>query len=342
MSETGKLTISAVLATRGRGDRLQAVLLGLLAQEALEEVIVVLDGTEDASFAVTRELASRHARLRPLWVSHRGQFAALHAGIEAASSDVIWILDDDVEPSPGVAAGHLAHHESGEHLVVVGYMPVRADLDPGDLASSIYAREYESRCRAHEADPASVVEHLWGGNVSFRRDDYLRLPPSRLVAPAGLEDARLYHEDRELGLRFAEIGIRGRFDRSLHAVHDHHRDVVGFLRDAFGRGVCDVVVHRLHPDRTSAPRPPSRITTALAARLVGHPERRRVLLATLAKPADQAGRLGATRAGVFAARAARRSAYALGISAAQVALTRREVTSTAQLRRSGAEPAGSP
>ena len=342
MTETGKLTISAVLATRGRGERLQAVLLGLLAQEALEEVIVVLDGTEDASFEVARELASHDARLKPLWVSHRGQFGALHAGIEAASSDVIWILDDDVAPSPGVAAGHLAHHESEDHLVVVGYMPVRPDLDPGEVASSIYAAEYESRCRAHEADPASVIEHLWGGNVSFRRDDYLALPRSRLVAPPGLEDARLYHEDRELGLRFADAGAKGRFDRTLHAVHDHRRDTVGFLRDAFGRGVCDVVVHRLHPDRTSAPSPPRRVTAALAGRLVGHPDRRASLLSTLARPADLAGRVGATRAGVLAARAARRSSYALGAAAAQIALADPTFAPTAHVRPSGAEPAGSP
>ena len=80
----------------------------------------------------------------------------------------------------------------------------------------------------------------------------------------------------------------------------------------------------------------------MAGRLVGHPDRRASLLSTLARPADLAGRVGATRAGVLAARAARRSAYALGAAAAQIALTDPTSAPNAHLRRSGAEPAGSP
>ena len=77
-----------------------------------------------------------------------------------------------------------------------------------------------------------------GGNLSIRRSDYLALVPTRLEPPPGLEGARLYHQDRELGLRCLAAGMRGIFDRQLHAVHEHRRDPAGFLRDAFGRGVC--------------------------------------------------------------------------------------------------------
>jgi len=61
------------------------------------------------------------------------------------------------------------------NLVVVGYMPVVAAH--GDSAnrvlSRIYTHEYETHCDEIEADPRLVLLHLWGGNVSLRRADYI-------------------------------------------------------------------------------------------------------------------------------------------------------------------------
>src|SRR5690606_7008540 len=103
------------------------------ADPRLDEVVAVLDGTEDASLDVAEELASRDARLKPLWVSHRGQFGALDAGIRAATGDVVWLLDDDVVPGPGLADGHRSAHRGTTGLVALGYMPVR-DRPPPTVA----------------------------------------------------------------------------------------------------------------------------------------------------------------------------------------------------------------
>lgn len=319
VSDIDALRVSAVVATFGRPDLLRSFLRKLLADPGLDEVVAVLDGTEDASLDVAAELASRDARLKPLWVSHRGQFGALDAGIRAASGEVVWLLDDDVVPTPGLADGHRAAHRGTTGLVALGYMPVgnRPPPTTADVATVLYAWEYEARCRHYEEDPDTVLHHLWGGNLSMRRSDYLALPPTRLVAPPHLDSARLYHQDRELGLRCLEAGMRGTFDRRLLAVHEHQRTPGGFLRDAFGRGVCEVVIGRLHP-RHAAP-PPAWPLGRAAQPLLNATVRGRTLVA-LRTVLDGAVASGSWRLTETTAKATRRVAHGLGVVAATRAL----------------------
>jgi hypothetical protein len=154
----------------------------------------------------------------------------------------------------------------------------------------------------------------------MRRRDYLALAPSGLVPPTGLEDARLYHQDRELGLRCLDAGLRGTFDRRLHAVHEHRRDPAGFLRDAFGRGVCDVALHHLHPAHVAAPSPRPPVPAPLARSLL-HPEPRSRTLGGLRAGLDAAVATGSWRLTATTARGARKAAYRLGAAAALAAGT---------------------
>ena len=96
-------------------------------------------------------------------------------------------------------------------------MPIRlpACRRPGDASTYLYAGNYEGSCAACERDPSLVLTGLWGGNVSICRADALRV---------GMDSSFTYHEDRDFGLRCMKAGLRGRFDRSLHADHVHARN----------------------------------------------------------------------------------------------------------------------
>jgi hypothetical protein len=124
----------------------------------------------------------------------------------------------------------------------------------GGVASRIYASAYNGHCDALDRDPSKILESLWTGNVSLRRDRCLEVG---LVSETFVNS---YHADRDLGYRLADQGYQGVFDRSLRAKHLHTRSPDAFLQDAFRQGAGLAALHRLYPDRlgpltaeTSAP-----------------------------------------------------------------------------------------
>jgi GT2 family glycosyltransferase len=237
-------TVSVVIPTRGRRDRLRRVLPPLLADRATAEVVVVVDGEADDSFQVLQDLARRFGRLRPFQIERAGTAHARLAGVRQAYHDVVLLLDDDVLAAPGLVSGHAARHAGRFDLVVAGYMPVALPprRAPGDFARHVYAREYERHCARWEADPDSVLSSLWAGNVSLRRASWLQ------AMGDGSELVDGYHEDLDFGLRCAAAGLRGVFDRSLRARHLYQRDPGAFGRDARSSGASLVAVHRRHGD----------------------------------------------------------------------------------------------
>jgi hypothetical protein len=126
---------------------------------------------------------------------------------------------------------------------VVGY--VEMDLPPrrrpGDFTRYKYAKAYEADCASYERDPATILNNLWGGFISMRRSDYLRVMGDVEEFVDG------YHYDLDFGARCIEQGLDAVFDRSLRARHLYERDRAGFLRDARSSGRNRILVHRAHP-----------------------------------------------------------------------------------------------
>ncbi|HLG66647.1 MAG TPA: glycosyltransferase [Acidimicrobiales bacterium] len=316
--DEGWPSVSVVMPTSGRRERLPAVVAPLLAEAAVSQLVVVVDGCDDGSMEWLADLAASEPRLLAVWREHPGGAQVARAdGLERATGDVVLFLDDDVLACPGLAEGHAAHHARTRGLVVVGYMPVRlpARRLPGQFATYLYAQEYEGRCRAYDGDADEVLRTLWWGNVSLRRADAQRVG---LVAP-GLEG--VYHEDRDFGLRCRQAGLRAVFDRSLRAEHLHQRDVEGFVRDAWSQGMGRVLVHERHAE----------VTGPLVARAFGEglppglrwlvslarwPRAARAELSVLAAALRLAGALRLFALETAAGRVARRVAQRAGAEAA--------------------------
>ena len=236
--------VSVVVPTYRRKALLPRVVAPILDDPATAELVVVVDGARDGSLELLRELAREDPRLKPVWTENGGEHAARSVGAVAASGEVLLFLDDDVIAGPRLAEGHARHHARERGIVVLGYMPVAPPPlgRTAPVATRLYARSYEHRCRAYAARPEGILEHLWAGNVSIRRDDYLALPPG---SP---RFATVYFGDRDLGLRCLEAGLRGRFDRSLRATHRHTRSLDAFLRECWRQGAGERVIHELHGD----------------------------------------------------------------------------------------------
>ena len=234
--------MSAVVTTYNRRDRLIRVLGPLMQDRTLREIVVVIDGCQDGSLELVEELAIEDSRLLPLFVENRGANAARIAGAEAASSEVVLLLDDDVIPDTGLAEAHRAHHESAAGLVVAGYLQiVERPWRPGSSIRKHYATAYERGCVAWERDARNVLLQLWAGNLSFRRSDLVHIKNTPLI--------RGYHADRDLGLHSLKLGLSGVFDRSLTAHHDYQRSLRQFVIDATDSGRSAAAVAIVHADQ---------------------------------------------------------------------------------------------
>lgn len=286
-------TVSVVVPTYNRRDNLPGVVAPLLEDPATTEVVVVVDGCRDGSLELLWELADRDPRVRPLFIDNRGTAGAHQAGVEHATGDVVLLTADDVIAAPGLVTGHARHHAAARRRVVVGYMPIDLGVERRRLAalsSWLYAREYEAACRSYEEHPPEILRSLWGGNVSLRREDCLRVP-----AFTERFDER-YHEDREFGVRCLKAGLTGVFDRSLLARHAHERSLDAMLRDSRRAGAGWVLVHRLHGD-VLGPADPAEFEANIPAparwmvRLARRPGARVAILRVLRPVVGVAGRL---------------------------------------------------
>lgn len=284
--------ISVVVPTYNGRERLRETVAPLLADPVLHELIVVVDGSEDGSIELLQEWARRDARLRPLFVPNGGDNRARQTGLEHATGDVVLFMDDDVVAHPGLLEGHLRLHAGAPGRVVLGYMPVAPE--PQALTARLYARWYEAQCRDYERRPERILEHLWNGNVSIRREDALRVG-----IPNDAYDTR-YGPDRELGLRLRAAGLSGVFDRALLAEHRYVRAPDAFMADARSAGEGMWICHRLHPDllgplRSERFAAGMSARTRWAVRLARRPRARAPLDRALALAAALAGRAGLRR-----------------------------------------------
>jgi glycosyltransferase involved in cell wall biosynthesis len=241
----GSALVSVVIPTLNRRESLRRVIDSVLVDPAAAEVIVVVDGSTDGSIELLEEVSGSESRVRPFFIEHQGLNAAVQAGVERASGEVVLILDDDLEAMPDLASGHARHHEAAPNFLVLGYSPVVVRRGaPGEMAltASLYSESYERSCRSFETRPKDILLHIYGGHMSMRR--------STCLATGVLSEhfRERYHPDREFGIRCLKAGLVGRFDRSLVAHHHYVRSLDAFRADARSGGTATAAIHRLHPD----------------------------------------------------------------------------------------------
>ena len=228
---------------------LPRILAPLLADQAVGEIVVVVDGSPDNSEELLHRIAAEHPRLRPIVTENQGAAVALATGVEAADGEVVVILDDDVEACPGLVTGHAHRHALGDADLVVGYMPLAEESRrSGGVTARLYEASYEEHVRRWQASPPELLRSLWAGNLSIRRDAYLALEARRKGRAYG------FHADNALGLCAEAAGLTAVFDKRLVARHLYTRTVEGFIRDARDQGTDQLRLARQYPhvDRSRA------------------------------------------------------------------------------------------
>ncbi len=215
--------LTVVIPTYNRKQRLARVLAALERQSIGAErfeVVVVDDGSTDGTTEWLTNQRTPYA-LNPLRQDNSGPAIARNTGVEAASSDLVLFLDDDVEPTPDLLKEHLqSHRAESADLVVIGTLSSLPSYAQPWVAweQAKVEKQYADMMRGRY-EP--TFRQFWTGNASVAK---------RHVVAAGMfNPAFLRAEDVELGYRLDALGLEFRFNPLARGYHHAERSLDSWM-----------------------------------------------------------------------------------------------------------------
>jgi len=219
------MRISVIVPVHNGGEDLRRCLQGLAAStRPADEIIVVDDGSTDASAAHAAELGSR---VVTTLAGPRGPAHARNRGAERATGDVLVFIDADVV----VHADALAGMESvlAANPDVAALFGCYDDDPPARSAASLYKNLLHHYVHQHGCREAGT---FWAGCGALRRTVFL--------AAGGFDEGyiRPSIEDIELGVRLRQAGHRIRLCPEVQATHLKRWTLMNLWRtDIFARAI---------------------------------------------------------------------------------------------------------
>src|SRR5262249_39414317 len=147
-----------------------------LAQDL--EIVVVVDGSVDGSLEML-EAIDLPIPLKVVWQRNRGRAAARNTGLELANGEIVWFLDDDMVPLPGVLRHHRLAHGHDDAHVVMGPCLLAATRDAiapnrrwleqvqAEMASSGAVARADRFDSGNASGPADVFRSVGGFDEGF-------------------------------------------------------------------------------------------------------------------------------------------------------------------------------
>lgn len=206
--------ISFIMPTFNRADLIVESLHAILAAASDDDEILVMDdGSTDATAAVVRDLAPR---VRYAHQRNAGKAAALNRALELTDGDYVWICDDDDILRPGVVDPMVSALESsGVDLVFGRYERFRTDASGNrvmmgagywpDLATGPLARHMLEDAFAMQN--AALVQRSCFARVGLfdteflRSQDYEMFVRLALGCEAAFVDAVIFDQRKHDGVR---------------------------------------------------------------------------------------------------------------------------------------------
>jgi glycosyltransferase involved in cell wall biosynthesis len=210
--------VSVLIPSYKRPESLARCLDALDRQERpADETIVVLRSDDLAS----RELLdARQQPVTALQVERVGVVAAMNAGIDASSGDVVALTDDDAAPHPDWLEKIVAAYARGERVAAVGgrdWIYKQGVLrDGSELTVGTISPFGHVRGNHHlGVGPARDVDILKGANLSVRGELLRRVRIDERLRGVGTE----HHWELGLCLALRRLGLRVIYDPAIGVDH---------------------------------------------------------------------------------------------------------------------------
>ncbi|WP_245677071.1 glycosyltransferase family 2 protein [Nocardia acidivorans] len=193
------MLLSVVIPALNEADVIERTLKTLLAQEGVDEIIVVDNGSDDGTARVVGELAAVHSKVELLFEPVRGIAAARNAGFDKARGEFIARTDADTlvaddwsaiirefltaHPETAAVTGLCTYHDSpiGFFLKFGQWLLIRR----GKLGGR--------------------VGNMYGPNMAIRRDAWLRIRDDTQVRADVAEDLDMAICLSKRGLRIDQL-----------------------------------------------------------------------------------------------------------------------------------------
>jgi glycosyltransferase involved in cell wall biosynthesis len=242
MNEIPQLTV--IIPTFQRRNSIWRALDALRRQtlEPLQfEVIVIVDGSNDGTMEMLEKFETPYT-LRFEWQQNSGRATACNAGIRLASSELVVLLDDDMEPVPEFLAEHQSAHAVYNNLGVIGAAPIQLDALRSPVMEYIANKFNAHMARLAMPGYRLKLRDVYSGNFSIRRE---------LLWDAGAfdEQFRVYgNEDLELACRLTQMGVRFVFNARARAFQHYNKNFPQLARDHFSKGKTSLQLVMKHPE----------------------------------------------------------------------------------------------
>ena len=255
VSANGLPPLSVIVPTRDRADLLARMLDACVRNSAgcELELLVVDDGSRDATPALLRELARRIPNLRWQSVSPGGPARARNAGATLARYDVLLFLGDDILPADReFFRRHAALHgqDPGRDFAVLGQ--IDWPRDPGFAVNFVMKRICEdgTQFAYPRLAPGSFVgwRYFYTSNVSVKKAlvrDWMAEGFDSGFSGAALEDTELAYR-----LSTSRPGLRLYYEAACVGLHYHPYTLGRFLERQVFAGACLRRMLELHPELT--------------------------------------------------------------------------------------------
>jgi len=247
------------------------------ADNKIEEVIVVDDGSKDKSIDVIKKDFS--------WIKiikhkiNRGFSAAVNTGVRAAKGDLICLLNSDVVPESNFLESVFPYfHNSKVFAVSLN------EVGEFGWARGFFADGFIGHASGQKSDVSHDTFWVSGGTGVYRRDIWMELGgmDEKLFSP-------FYWEDVDLSYRALKRGYRLIWDPDAKVTHIHEATISRFSKTYVGRILERNQLLFIWKNLTSANLFRKHLA-GLLKRLIKHPGYTRIVLMAL-------GRIGAvTRA----------------------------------------------
>lgn len=235
---------SVVMPTYQRRDSAMRGVRALERQtERSFEAIVVVDGSSDGTAEALRGLEVSFP-LAVLEQENAGAAQARNAGVEAATGELLLMLDDDMVADPNMLSEHDTSHRAGADIVL-GDMPIHPD-SPDNMLSWGVGEWARGRCeRLCEPGAEIGIGDLLTGQLSISRAAYDRVGG---FDPSFTREGMFGGEDLDFGYRLVKTGYAIVFNPAAISYQYYDVDPARYLRRAREAGRARRELIAKHPE----------------------------------------------------------------------------------------------